>query len=62
MAHMKQSPIKYIIIAVILLAVAGILALLAVKEWWIAFLTIALLCVLSFVFLSDISGGQKSSG
>jgi hypothetical protein len=62
MAHMKQSPVKYIIIAVILLAVVGILAALAVTKAWIAFFTIALLAILSFVFLSDISGSPKSSG
>ena len=61
MAHMKQSPVKYIIIAVILLAVVGILAALAVTKSWTAFLAIALLCVVSFVFLSDISGEQEGS-
>ena len=60
MAHMKQSPVKYIVIAVILLAVAGILAALAIYEQWTAFLAIAILCVVSFVFLSDISDGQES--
>ncbi len=61
MAHMKQSPVKYIIIAVILLAVVGILAALAVTKSWTAFLAIAILCVVSFVFLSDISGEQEGS-
>lgn len=60
MAHMKQSPVKYLIIAVILLAVVGILAALAVTKSWTAFLAIAILCVVSFVFLSDISGEQES--
>ena len=61
MTHMKQSPAKYIIIAVILLAVVGILAALAVTKSWTAFLAIAILCVVSFVFLSDISGEQEGS-
>jgi hypothetical protein len=61
MAHMKQSPVKYGIVAVILLAVVGILAALAVTGAWTAFLAIAILCLLSFVFLSDISGEQESS-
>jgi ABC-type branched-subunit amino acid transport system permease subunit len=60
MAHMKQSPVKYIVIAVVLLAVVGILAALAVTKSWTAFLAIALLCVVSFVFLSGISNGQES--
>ena len=59
MANMKQSPVKYIIVAVILLAVVGILAALAVTKSWTAFLAIAILCVVSFVFLSDISGEQE---
>lgn len=58
---MKQSPVKYVIVAVILLAVVGILAALAVTGAWTAFLAIAILCLLSFVFLSDISGEQESS-
>jgi len=61
MADMKQSLVKYVIVAVILLAVVGILAALAVTESWTAFLAIAILCLLSFVFLSDISGEQESS-
>lgn len=61
MANMKQSPVKYIIVAVILLAVVGILAALAVTKSWTAFLAIAILCVVSFVFLSDISGEQEGS-
>jgi len=60
MAHMKQSPVKYIIVAVILLAVVGILAALAVTKSWTWFLAIAILCVVSFVFLSGISNGQES--
>jgi hypothetical protein len=59
---MKQSPVKYIITAVILLAVVGILAALAVTKSWTAFLAIAILCVVSFVFIFDISGGQESPG
>jgi hypothetical protein len=58
---MKQSPVKYIIVAVILLAVVGILAALAVTKSWTAFLTIAILCLLLFVFLSDISGEKEGS-
>jgi hypothetical protein len=58
---MRQSLVKYIIVAVILLAVVGILAALAVTGAWTAFLAIAILCLLSFVFLSDISGEQESS-
>jgi hypothetical protein len=61
MADMKQSLVKYVIIAVILLAVVGILAALAVTGAWTAFLAIAILCLLSFVFLSDISGEQEGS-
>jgi fatty acid desaturase len=61
MADMKQSLVKYVIVAVILLAVVGILAALAVTGAWAAFLAIAILCLLSFVFLSDISGEQESS-
>jgi hypothetical protein len=61
MADMKQSLVKYVIVAVILLAVVGILAALAVTGAWTAFLAIAILCLLSFVFLSDISGEQESS-
>ena len=61
MADMKQSLVKYVIVAVILLAVVGILAALAVTGTWTAFLAIAILCLLSFVFLSDISGEQESS-
>jgi len=54
MADMKQSLVKYVIVAVILLAVVGILVALAVTGAWAAFLAIAILCLLSFVFLSDI--------
>ena len=61
MAHMKQSLVKYFIVAVILLAVVGILAALAVTGAWTAFLAIVILCLLSFVFLSDISGERESS-
>jgi hypothetical protein len=61
MADMKQSLVKYVIVAVILLAVVGILAALAVTGAWTAFLAIAILCLLSFVFLADISGEQESS-
>jgi len=61
MAAMKQSPIRYVIVAVVLLAAVGILAALAVIKSWTAFLAIAILVVLSFVFLSNISDGQESS-
>jgi hypothetical protein len=62
MAPMKRSPVQYVIVSVILLAVVGILAALAVTKSWTAFLAVAILCVLSFVFFLDISGGQESPG
>jgi hypothetical protein len=62
MAPMKRSPVKYVIVAVILLAAVGLLAALAVIKSWTAFLAIAILYVLSFVFFFDISGGQENPG
>jgi small basic protein len=62
MTPMKQSPARYAVIGVIVLVVVGILAGLAVTKSWTAFLAIAILCVLSFVFLFDISGGKESPG
>jgi hypothetical protein len=59
---MKRSPVKYVIVAVILLAAVGILAALAVTKSWTAFLAIAILYEVSFVFFFDISGGQESPG
>jgi len=61
MWNMEKSPWFYVIIAVIILAVVGLLVGLGLAGKWIAFLTIAILFILMFVFLSDMSREQRRS-
>jgi len=61
MGNMKKSLGFYAVVVGILVVVVGLLVGLALAGKWIAFLTIAILAILMFVFLSDLPRGQKSS-
>ena len=58
---MKKSPAFYAVIGIILVLVIGLLVGLGITGKWIAFLTIAILAILMFVFLSDMLGEPKGS-
>lgn len=61
MGDMKKSLGFYAVVGSILVVVVGLLVGLGLAGKWIAFLTIAILFILMFVFLSDMPSGQKSS-
>jgi hypothetical protein len=61
MGNMKKSPRFYAVIAILLVAVVGLLIGLGFIGNWIAFLTIAILAILMIVLLSDLPGVQKRS-
>lgn len=58
---MKKSWGFYAVVAGIIVVVVGMLVGLGLAGKWIAFLTIAILAILMFVFLSDIPSQPKSS-
>jgi hypothetical protein len=58
---MKKSLGFYALVAGIIVVVVGMLVGLGLAGKWIAFLTIAILFILMFVFLSDMPSGQKRS-
>jgi uncharacterized membrane protein YphA (DoxX/SURF4 family) len=58
---MKKSLGFYALVAGIIVIVVGMLVGLGLAGKWIAFLTIAILFILMFVFLSDMPSGQKRS-
>jgi uncharacterized membrane protein YphA (DoxX/SURF4 family) len=58
---MKKSLGFYALVTGILVVVAGLLVGLGLTGKWIAFITIAILFLLLFVFLSDVSGERRSS-
>jgi len=61
MQNMKKSFGFYALVASILVVVVGVLVGLGLTGKWIAFITIAILFLLLFVFLSDMSGERRSS-
>lgn len=61
MWNMKKSLGFYAVVAGILVVVVGMLVGLGLAGKWIAFLTIAILAILMFVFLSDMPSVQRRS-
>jgi len=61
MLNMEKSLGFYAVIAGIIIAVIGLLIGLGLTGKWIAFFTIAILAILMFVFISDMSREQKRS-
>ena len=61
MGNMKKSAGFYAVVAILLVAVVGLLIGLGFIGNWIAFLTIAILAILMIVLLSDLPGLQKRS-
>ena len=61
MQNMKKSFGFYALVTGILVVVVGLLVGLGLTGKWIAFITIAILFLLLFVFLSDMSGERRSS-
>ena len=61
MLNMEKSLGFYAVIAGIIIVVIGLLIGLGLTGKWIAFFTIAILAILMFVFISDMSREQKRS-